>query len=379
VFLLLLAAAAILAVLAAVGLRFGWFWQRSLNKLGGHHWRSARRKSVAGILAYAEGNWAEAEKLMLKAARHSDTKLINFLIAAEAAQQQGASDRRDEYLRMAKDVAPDADIAIGLTQARAQLQGGQLEQAHATLSHLYAMAPGNPYLLGLYAEVLCRLQEWDTLLDVVRRLEKLKFQHPRLPLYRQKAVAGMLDACAAQKDPSALEQFWKSQPRSFRKDPAQQLTYAAALMRSGAQDKAAVVLRKLLSGQSEVPRGAWRLYAAVKHPDCLKALTFLEEALATEPDNREILLACAHLAFEAKLWGKARDYLNAAANLGRDLEVLLKLIRVERQLGHDQAALRILETLEDGLLDDQKLDLTLTRNCVPAISPSDPVGKATST
>ncbi len=35
-----------------------------------------------------EGDWKQAEKLVVKAAKHSDAPLLNYLAAAEAAQSR---------------------------------------------------------------------------------------------------------------------------------------------------------------------------------------------------------------------------------------------------------------------------------------------------
>ena len=40
-----------------------------------------------------------------------------MMAAARAAQELGAYDRRDEYLRLAHDTTPDAEVAIGIVQA----------------------------------------------------------------------------------------------------------------------------------------------------------------------------------------------------------------------------------------------------------------------
>ena len=62
--------------------------------------------------------------------------LINYLGAAKAAQEQGAFERRDNLLQKAYRVAPEADLAIGLTQAELEIEQHQFEHAMATLNHL---------------------------------------------------------------------------------------------------------------------------------------------------------------------------------------------------------------------------------------------------
>jgi len=97
-------------------------------------WRQRRQAQRArlslqrGMIDLAEGHWEKAEKTLQKV-RHSDMPLLNYLAAARAAQQLGAHERRDEYLKLAHQSMPSADIAVGLAQAELQIGHHQLEQA----------------------------------------------------------------------------------------------------------------------------------------------------------------------------------------------------------------------------------------------------------
>ncbi len=76
-----------------------------------------------------------------------------YLVAAKAAQELGALDRRDGYLHQALRVAPDAKVAILLTQAELQYEQGQYEYCLVTLHELQKLAPHNRQLLKLSASV----------------------------------------------------------------------------------------------------------------------------------------------------------------------------------------------------------------------------------
>jgi HemY protein len=49
---------------------------------------------------------------------------LNYLAAARAAQRLGAGDRRDHYLRLAAQSAPEMEFATLLTQAELQRERG---------------------------------------------------------------------------------------------------------------------------------------------------------------------------------------------------------------------------------------------------------------
>ena len=68
--------------------------------------QAARRKQRArldlarGVLELAEGNWPTAEITVTRSARDDVQPAVNYLIAARAADLQGAHERRAGWLRM---------------------------------------------------------------------------------------------------------------------------------------------------------------------------------------------------------------------------------------------------------------------------------------
>jgi len=92
----------------------------------------ARRDTNKGLIELAQGNWARAERFLLRHVNKSDTPLLNYLSAARAAQKLSASERRDNYLGLAHKSMQGSGFAVQLTQAELQLVHGQLEQSLAT-------------------------------------------------------------------------------------------------------------------------------------------------------------------------------------------------------------------------------------------------------
>ena len=91
-----------------------WFKHGRLHRM--------RRRTVRGYIALLEGNWSEAEHLLVKSSHRWHTAVINYLCAATAAEKQGKMAERDEYLRKAHQIDSRADLAIGITQARLQME-----------------------------------------------------------------------------------------------------------------------------------------------------------------------------------------------------------------------------------------------------------------
>ena len=138
--------------------------------------KSERSKNalIKGLIEMSEGRFEQAEKILIKHANQSDTSLLNYLMAARSAQQLAAYDRRDEYLRLAHESTPSADIAIGLTQAELQLSHRQFEQALATLNHLSSVSPKHGYVKKLLARTYQQLEDWEQLNLLLNGVKKLK-------------------------------------------------------------------------------------------------------------------------------------------------------------------------------------------------------------
>ncbi|VVC74821.1 hypothetical protein AQUSIP_00930 [Aquicella siphonis] len=145
--------------------RIGFLWFRMKN------WVSIRRehrsysKTTQGLSALIEGRWKKAERLLLAGVNQSFEPLINYLSAARAAHEQSAYERRDDYIQKAYEIAPDARLAIGLTQAELEVRQNKFEQATATLNHLRQDSPGirvfskcwRKYMSGLRTGKICSL------------------------------------------------------------------------------------------------------------------------------------------------------------------------------------------------------------------------------
>lgn len=68
----------------------GWFVGRKR--------RRARKQTEQALLKLAEGDYQQVEKLMSKNADHAEQPVVNYLLAAEAAQQRGDEARANQHL-----------------------------------------------------------------------------------------------------------------------------------------------------------------------------------------------------------------------------------------------------------------------------------------
>ncbi|CAN5322661.1 heme biosynthesis protein HemY [soil metagenome] len=307
-----------------------------------HEWSQQRRlrrsrlRTNRGLLDLAEGNWANAERNLLRAVNNSETPLLNYLSAAKAAQKQGAYQRRDDYLHQAHDINPEAEMAVGLTQAQLQIEQHQYELALATLRHLRELMPQNPQILKLLKDIYIPLRDWRSLLELLPELRKRKVinsqeyielqQQSYQGLLSTEIVAGTTDIIAT----------WQQIPRELQRHPTLIQIYGRYLLAKGETATAETIIADALKRSWDGPLAS--LYGLAIGNDAAKQLTTAEAWLKQHPKDPALLLTLGRLCTHNKLWGKARDYFTLSTEFAPAAETYRELGKLLEQLGDKQAA-----------------------------------------
>jgi len=283
-------------------------------------WNDKRRKSSAvkrsneGFMALAEGNWRSAERALSKNAANNSTPLLNYMAAARAAQEQGKQSQRDNYLMLAFQTNPDAEIAIGLTQAELQISDGQEEQALATLMHLRGQSPRHHQVLKMLVDLYKKMESWHDLEVLFHDLQHYRvYKDPQLNDLEKDIQRHMLQQAVDQNDLEKLHAQWNKISRSIRTDPEISCFYCSQLINMGDNDRAAGMLRDVLKREWNVK--AVGLFGKVKEKDGAAQLEFAEQLLKQHKNNPALLFSLGQISFNNQLWGKARDYVQESLSL----------------------------------------------------------------
>ena len=297
--------------------------------------RKARISSSRGLVELAEGHWRQAERALLRYANDSETPLLNYLSAARAAQKQNAHERRDHYLSLAHKSMPDADMAVELTQAELQMAHGQLEQSLASLMHLRSISPKHPHVLLLLAQLFEKLDSWGDLRDLLPHLQKHKIiDDDELKQLSLRVYSNLIHINA--QNPNNLEKLWQEIPRNLRIQQKLISEYAQHLITLEQYDAAEVALRDAI-------KRAWNqhlvyLYGLVHSSPIEKQLQHAEAWLKGREKNSILLLTLGRICLQAKLWGKARAYLEASIGNGATAEAYKELGQLLEQLEEKESA-----------------------------------------
>lgn len=299
--------------------------------------RRARRDTNRGLVELAQGNWSQAERYLLRSARHSEIPLLNYLSAARAAQKQNASGRRDDYLSLAHQSMQGAGFAVQLTQAELQLVHGQLEQSLATLMQLHATSPKHPHVLYLLARIYQLLRSWGDLKKLLPELRKRDVISPAAYERLERIVHRELLTIATQRGKAdSLRASWQHVPRHLRQDVDMVRHYVRCLLIVEANDDAEQLLRDALKRHWD-PDLVY-IYGIIESSDPARQLNSAESWLKGHEKNPVLLLTLGRLCKRNKLWGKARSYLDASIGIRPSSDAYKELGQLMEQLQETENA-----------------------------------------
>ena len=302
-------------------------------------WRLHRSHSLThhGLIELSEGDYAAAEKHLMKALPSSDAPLVNYLAAARAAAHRGDVHKREHYLREAQRTLPDATLAIQLTRAELQLAHQQNEQALVTLRHLYAFTPKHKGVLTHLHQVYLRLNDWESLnallpeLKRQRILDKAEYEKTQIWLQH-----GMIEEAHQGKSFDELTAIWKQLGRAAHKNPTLLAQYARALLSLNKKEEAEALLKPYLKKQWDAELIS--LYARIDSEQAKAQMQLVESWLPNHPHDPDLLLACARVSRRNALWGKARTYYENSLVYARNPQAFAELAELLEQLGESDAA-----------------------------------------
>ncbi|HEY7378914.1 MAG TPA: heme biosynthesis HemY N-terminal domain-containing protein [Steroidobacteraceae bacterium] len=305
----------------------------------------ARGDLARGVLELAEGNWPTAEITVTRSARDNVQPAVNYLIAARAADLQGAHERRAGWLRMAREAAPDEIAPVLVTQAEMQLKNGQFEAARATLQELDASGQQNPRGLLLLARLYRQSGEFEKLRALESKLRGARgVRAAAVDELMDQAYLEMLRAAADSGNAERLERAWNDASKPATRRPEILLSYARGQMKCRNHKAAEKALRDFLDDEWNDALAA--AYGEVEMPDPLEPLATAEKWLRARREDPVLLVSCARLSMRAELYGKARSYLETSLAIRRDPVTYQLLGSMLDQLGEKEHAARV---LQDGL------------------------------
>ena len=291
--------------------------------------RRARDHLARGLLALDMGDWARGEQLLGRSAHDGEKPILHYLGAARAAQEQGATDRRDRWLALAGEQKSEGETAVLLARAEMRMTEAQYASALETLHELESIAPDQPRA--------------PHCAQASAALETGAASSPRPGCKLRALSAGAIDdlerraqqtRCSA--PPKAMPSARARHVRGLGRD----LTGRIELQRPC--ESAGGCGRRARCGGSD-PSGAEvqlgrRAGAALRSTRAIRRNSSASKRLPTS-GRCPLLIAAARLCMRNELWGKARSYLEASLSLSPNVQAYQLYGKLLDQLGErDRAA-----------------------------------------
>ncbi len=301
----------------------------------------ARRSLARGLLEMSEGEWLASEQTLTAAAHEAESPAAHYLVAARAADLQGAAQRRDELIAKALEVSGDRRAPALIMQAEMHFKHKQFQAALEALNQLAASGENNTRAMIMTARILRQTGDW----------EKLQALEPRLRTTRgittafvDETVAQIyldrLQAAGRSGDENLLAQAWKELPKSLAQRAEIVVAYARAAMACDQDEIAEAELRRFLSKQWD--ESAVLVYGELDTEEPLITLEHAEQWLPEHREDAALLLTCARQSIRAELYGKARSYLETSIAIRPRLEAWQLLANLFDQLGERDRAVKAL-------------------------------------
>ncbi len=287
--------------------------------------RAARKKTAQGLLLWAEGDWHGSRRLLADAAPSVEFPLVNYLHAAQAANEVGEEAQRDELIRLAEESTPGSRFAVGLTHAELLLKAGRFDQSLARLLTLRGEAPRHPLVNRLLLACYEALGDWEALLEALPDAESSRaMSSDALEELSQKAWRAHLAEAPA-------ESAWNNLPKSLRKQSDIAAIYAEALIDDGRDDDAERVVKQALKSEWATPLVA--LYGEIGAAKSKDQLATAEQWLRKHPNDATLLLTLGRLSMRNEAWAKAREYFENSLRLEKSPQVYGELGRLCVSMG----------------------------------------------
>lgn len=306
----------------------GWFSQRKARK--------ARTLTADGLVKVIEGDWKQAEKLVTKAAKNSDAPVLNYLAAAEASQELGNTDQRDEYLKRAAE-CDGQNLAVGLVRAKLQIRQQQYEQALATLQEIKRDNGRNLIVLNLLKECYIQLEDWKALLEILPQLEKdgviTTETKNQLELDAQR---GLMAQIAKQSGSDGLMSHWNGLNRKLKQQSVLVAAFVEQMINCNADNDAYTVLREYLKKTSDDT--LINLVPKLKLSDNHPAIVRLQDLLRHDSRNAATHSALGQMFAADGKWQEAKEHFTQAVALRPDVSDYAHLVQALENLDDSQAA-----------------------------------------
>jgi HemY protein len=289
------------------------------------------------LYAFFAGHYAAAEKASARAMELGDASILHPIIAARSAHEFRAYEKRDTYLSAADDNTAKGSILRLIATAKFRLDQHDPKGALSTLQELReAGIKNHPGALALELKAQQQAGNWDDVLNVLDQLQKRTAINDTTA--NQLRLQAWLEKIRQQTDFPGLTSCLKNMPSDFKRRAKVASTAARALIQHDGSALAQQLLAESLNAHWE--SDLVTLYGDCPSDDLIEQIKQAEKWLLQHKDDPELLLVLGKLCLRQKLWGKAKNYLDASLSVSPSHAAYTTLGLLAEQSGRKDEAFK---------------------------------------
>jgi HemY protein len=308
-------------------------WVREYR--AGRRSRKAQTVLAEALREFFSGRYARAEKAASGAIKLGAQPGVAAVLAARAAHELRAYERRDDYLSQGAAALTEDDVMVVITRAELLLRERRAADALAALE---VLPQKNTAGLRLELRALQQSREWEKTLPLIGQLEKRGVLDAELATdMRRHAHAAQLERRAT--DREGLDEAWMKVPKALKKDTIVARAAVRCYVALDAGEVARDIIERSLDAEWDGELVA--LYAECADSAGVEKVRQIERAerwLTAHSGDAALLLTLGRLCALQELWGKAQSYIDASIAIEATCEAHLAAAQLHEKLGNEDAA-----------------------------------------
>jgi len=311
-----------------------------------------RRSELSGLRglretlkALFEGRFARAERAARRAQSIAPVASLAALVGARAAHRMQEYERREQWLARAE---ADPELATARLVLSAEMWSEQRDSARALQKIEQLHGAGARHIHAMRIALVAHLQanHWQEALRIVRALDKHRgLAAPLSAAYRIMAYRGLLRENAD--EAGALLRTWNAIPPDDRRMPELATEAARNFNRLGRGEEAVRALEFALAHNWN--DGLLEEYGLSASGNVGAAIAQLEQWMQEHGRSAAALRCLGRVCLRARLWGKARSYLEESQRLTPDPDTSLALAELAEAVGDSVLAAQCFREAAVGL------------------------------
>ncbi len=284
------------------------------------------------LKALFEGRFARAERAARRAQAIPPVASLAALVGARAAHRMQEYERREQWLSKAEG---DTELTTARLILSAEMWSEQRDSARALQVIERLHGAGARHIHAMRIALVAHLQSnhWQEAIRIVRALDKHRgLAEPISIAYRIMAYRGLL--ADSSDDLAALTRLWNSIPNADRRIPEVALEVARCFNRLQRGEEASRALEYALS--ENWSEALLEEYGRSSGGNVGAAIAQVEQWVQLQGRSAAALRCLGRICLRARLWGKARSYLEESQRLENNADTALALAELAEAVG-DQA------------------------------------------